>query len=493
MVRMSQYQLRRDGENSTSKSDQLHDDGDSSVIWQFGSGQVESVQPAQTVSQAGSDLPSGTPVARPDQSLPPSELVATFRGAEGASRAMAVRQALDLALVSWWSEGIVPAPGLLRDGLLVLEAGHPLDEGHRTLLLRSALLRNKGVVTALRHQLDPERSALVLREALLLQPPLLTASDLLRLRREDANSSEWAPLLAADLRTEIITLPSARADLAAAVAALTSDLSDSPHVEEMPDTVAISEERTGRGWWRPLLLAGLLVVFVIMLVRQYWPNQPEGLVVIPAGSYPVGDLARGEQRKLDLSAFAIERLEVTNAQYLRCIQAGACSAPVSEASATHVDYLRSAALSEHPVVNVSWSAAVDYCEWAGRRLPTADEWEVAASYAPATDRAYRFPWGDQFEPQYVIGSDPEFQDTAAVGSRSPVGDSPLGMADMAGNVAEWTASPAAADGLLMMVKGGAYRDAAEAMMAVAVQPVDKSLAVPWLGFRCARSIAEDRP
>jgi formylglycine-generating enzyme required for sulfatase activity len=473
MVRMSQYQLRRDGETSTRKSDQLPDDGDSSVVWQFGGGQV-------------------APAAKPAQNLPPSELVAIYSGADGVARAAAVRHALDLALVGWWSEGIVPTPGLLRDGLLVLEAGHPLDEGHRTLLLRAALLRKKGVVTALRHQLDPERSALVLREALLLQPPLLTASDLLRLRREDANSSEWAPLLAAELRTEIVTLPSTRTDLSAALAVLTGDLSESPQSEQMPDTVTVSEDRTDRSWWRMLLLAGLFAVFAIVLTRQYWPNRPEGIVSIPAGSYPVGDPARGEQRRLDLSAFAVERLEVTNAHYLICMQAGACPAPASESSATHVDYLRAADFANHPVVNVPWSAAVDYCEWAGRRLPTADEWEVAASYAPATDRAYRFPWGDQFEPQYFIGSDPEFQDTATVGSRSPVGDSPFGLADMAGNVAEWTASPATADGLLMVVKGGAYRDAAEAMMAAAVQSVDKSQVAPWLGFRCAMSIMEDR-
>ena len=56
-----------------------------------------------------------------------------------SQRVEAVHRALDRALEQWWAESTLPASGLLRDGLLVLEAGHDLDESQRSLLLRTAL------------------------------------------------------------------------------------------------------------------------------------------------------------------------------------------------------------------------------------------------------------------------------------------------------------------------------------------------------------------
>jgi formylglycine-generating enzyme required for sulfatase activity len=218
----------------------------------------------------------------------------------------------------------------------------------------------------------------------------------------------------------------------------------------------------------------------------------------------------GPQRKVYLSPFSIDRVEVTVGAWRACVQAGACSpAPLALADAR---FLR----PNLPVTSVTWSEADQYCAWRGARLPTEAEWERAAR---GTDGRV-WPWGNVLKPgafnhgRFVgsddIGSDvialirPDASDGAAflapVGAH-PDGASPDGVLDLAGNVMEWTAdyyrsespqslatvNPHGPDaGAMRSVRGGSWRQPpffARTSYREAATPETRSTEI---GLRCAR-------
>ena len=101
---------------------------------------------------------------------------------------------------------------------------------------------------------------------------------------------------------------------------------------------------------------------------------------------------------------------------------------------------RCVALGEDlPVMHVNWHEADAYCKWAGRRLPTEAEWEMAASVEPATSRKRLFPWGDEPPTSSRANLDGRALGLVEVAALSE-GDSAFGCRQMIGNVWEWTAS-----------------------------------------------------
>ena len=173
---------------------------------------------------------------------------------------------------------------------------------------------------------------------------------------------------------------------------------------------------------------------------------PEGMVLIPAGSFLMGsddELTWGNARPVHtvhLDAFFMDKYEVTNAEYKEFVDAN----PEWQKDnidakfyLDHGDYLGHwsgndyrAGRADHPVIWVSWYAAMAYAEWAGKRLPTEAEWEYAARGGLA---GKKYPWGDTISP-----ADANYE--LNVGGRTPVGTYPAngyGLYDMAGNVWEW--------------------------------------------------------
>ncbi|MFK7989715.1 MAG: formylglycine-generating enzyme family protein [Sandaracinaceae bacterium] len=161
---------------------------------------------------------------------------------------------------------------------------------------------------------------------------------------------------------------------------------------------------------------------------------PEGMACVPGGSFTVGtadgDPDDGPPGDASVSTFFYDRVEVDNAHYEACLEAGAC--PMNR----RYRHFRAAL---QPIVGVSWYGARDYCAWVGSRLPTDAEFEYAARGPDGTV----FPWGDETASpceRAVVktraGEGCGTEVTAEVGSR-PAGY--FGLHDLAGNVHEWTA------------------------------------------------------
>ncbi len=432
-----------------------------------------------------------------------------FDGLGGRERAQAVTRRLTLAVDAWWQQGEMPSIGLVRDALLALEAGRPVDEAGRTLLLRGALFYGKGMRTALHHLNDPERAASVMRDMLLHPTQPLAPAQIVALAHQDDDSVGWmAPLLQL-LREEMAQPLEPRRTLAQASFEFLregrmGDSKPASWVALAAQTApAQSKPRRGRrGFLSGAARRGLASLFgvlalalVVLALAFTWLDieqslDPTGdMVSIPSGIYRISATALADtDRLVELQSFSIDRTEVTNRAYRLCYEADGCTWPTRTSSVLRPDYFLNPALDSFPMINVTHAQAALFCRWAGKRLPLEEEWEVAASSALTLQRAYRYPWGDTYESVRANGASTAVGDTLAVGTFSPGGDSPSQVADMAGNVAEWTATPINLPGAPdpgYVAKGGSFQDTAVGLATNSRMAVDGEEGFPWLGFRCA--------
>ena len=157
--------------------------------------------------------------------------------------------------------------------------------------------------------------------------------------------------------------------------------------------------------------------------------------LVPAGEFTMGSNTGWEEEKpphkVTLSDYYMDVYEVTNARYKACVDAGACSGPLSASSRTRISYYGKSEFDNYPVLYVNWIQAKTYCEWRGARLPREAEWEKAAR---GTDQR-TYPWGERVD-ETLANDYKQDGDTTQVGSY-PGGASPYGMLDMVGNVVEW--------------------------------------------------------
>ncbi len=200
--------------------------------------------------------------------------------------------------------------------------------------------------------------------------------------------------------------------------------------------------------------------------------------------------------EVTLSAYAIDIHEVTEQQYQECVDDGVCDEPF-------YDDMYDGHGPDYPVVNVTAGDAMDYCEWADKRLPTEAEWEKAAR----GDDQRIYPWGNE-EPDCDRANYDDCGGEMTPVGEHPAGASPFGVEDMAGNVRNWTADwfdaeaydedpvtdPEGPDsGNTRTVRGGSFAQGASSLRTSARYSMEGDSPESFgfdTGFRCAKGVEQ---
>jgi formylglycine-generating enzyme required for sulfatase activity len=229
------------------------------------------------------------------------------------------------------------------------------------------------------------------------------------------------------------------------------------------------------------------------------------MILVPNGEFVMGDdFHRPEEKpthKVTLADFYIDKFEVTNEQYRKFSEA--TGRPQPSNPWWDGGYLQNN--PKAPVVGVSWNDAAAYAKWAGKRLPTEEEWEKAASWDVASQKKRQWAWGDSPDAgRASLGGASRPSDVG----RFPSGASAYGVHDMSGNVAEWvsdyfkgyegnTSSDPNFGKLHRVVRGGSFRSGIEdgrttrRFFAPSEFSVAEKRERSWLiGFRCAITAAD---
>src|SRR4029077_6169249 len=242
----------------------------------------------------------------------------------------------------------------------------------------------------------------------------------------------------------------------------------------------------------------VLVALLWLAAHPAMAAPPDDMVLVPAGEFsmgsPEGDPDEKPAHKVQISAFFMDKYEVTVKQYAAFLQESGGDRPAEWKT------MNKTANQNRPVMGVDWAEAARYCKWAGKRLPTEVEWEKAAR--GTDDRLY--PWGN--DPPTPLHANFGKSDWSNHGVLAPIGSfgngkSPYGIYDMAGNVWEWvndwydynyyknspSQSPTGpSSGGAKVIRGGAWNSNPRAMRSSnrsLTSPTDQGLT----GFRCAKT------
>jgi formylglycine-generating enzyme required for sulfatase activity len=225
------------------------------------------------------------------------------------------------------------------------------------------------------------------------------------------------------------------------------------------------------------------------------------MIYIPGGTFFTGVVCYGSacfesDQTVDVNSFWIDKTEVTNEMYKRCVDDGICVPPYSYTdsnvySYSKMDYFSDSDYENYPVVYVDTDMATTYCSWKDARLPTDLEWMKAAR---GTD-GRQFPWGNTLtglEANFcditcTVESEKNYQDNLRDGypELAPVGSftldsSPYGVLDMGGNVGELLSNPEVRNDS----RGGSWATPPR-VMALYVNAIHKiDFISDTVGFRC---------
>jgi formylglycine-generating enzyme required for sulfatase activity len=421
-----------------------------------------------------------------------------------------------------------------QTGFALLQLGQALELGlqRRTRGLRDWLNRVQDYVTVKWNALTPvrKRQATLIGSGVLAGALVICAASLL-------------------VRAVVLALPTRTPTPTTAVA---SRVTSSPAVAVTPTRLAHTQSPAASATATPVPTATDTATpppptaTAMPHIFQVSANDLMTEVYIPAGYFLLGapdanSTATGDEKpqlNVYLDAFWIDRTDVTVAQFERFTKATGykTQAEISagqnywarrggdvykpdETWASNVSWqfpegpLPQQSDGGHPsgtmpVVQVSWNDAVEYCKWAGRRLPTEAEWEKAARGIDGLI----YPWGNNFDGprlNYCDSScvnpwkdstyDDGYSRTSPVGI-FPSGASPYGVLDMAGNVWQWvkdfydftgfqsfpTANPPGVEsGLKHVLHGGSWYDTVDRTRTTARWSLEPDGRSDIVGFRCA--------
>ncbi len=233
-----------------------------------------------------------------------------------------------------------------------------------------------------------------------------------------------------------------------------------------------------------------------------------GMVRIPAGKFVMGIHSHGvknlirrfggseeeyanatPKRTVELPEFHIDKFEVTNAMYKKFVDATKHRAPKGWSGKAYKK-----GRGDYPVVNVSYQDAQSYAKWAGKRLPSEEEWEKAARGGKLKSGRI-FPWGIKYSPVHANTKESGYGGPLRTGEYEK-GLSPYKVYDMTGNVAEFTSSDYAAypgntsfpksnkgDKVL---RGGSFSTASYESIISFRKKIGPKETSPSVGFRCVK-------